>query len=337
MTATPSAADLADANPPTGIVWAYRFDPDGHAALIPNDDVGAALASFQVGWIWVHLALADTRCRAWIAQHAPVSDAARELLSGPDRHLRLDILGDEILGVMPDLHQEFADHSDDIIAIRFVMTDRLMITARQKPAHSVETNRRAIEAGKRFPTAVSLLDAVVDQFADAVARMAGKLGDELDVIEDHILRDEPSEDRARIGRIRLQSVRVHRQLAQLRAVFHRLEPRLAADNAPVAHAVRNLAQKLDAIDSEVNALHERARLLIDELAARTTDLTNRRLFTLSILSVCLLPATLVTGFFGMNTKDMPFQLSDHGTWWALVVVIVAPALTYWLLRRARAL
>src|SRR5690606_29210680 len=79
MTATPSAADLADAHPPAGIVWAYYFGPDGDAAPIPNEDVGAALASFTAGWVWVHLALADTRCRAWIAQHAPVSDAAREL------------------------------------------------------------------------------------------------------------------------------------------------------------------------------------------------------------------------------------------------------------------
>ena len=46
-----------------------------------------------------------------------------------------------------------------------------------------------------------------------------------------------------------------------------------------------------------------------------TEITNRRLFTLSILTACLLPPTLVTGFFGMNTKDMPFQNTDGGTWW----------------------
>lgn len=327
---------FADAMPANGIVWAYRFAPDGLAAPIPQDRVDAALAAHDGGWVWVHLALADARCRAWISQHAPVSEAARELLAGPDRHLRLDIVGDEIHGVIPDLHQEFAQHGDDIVVIRFVMTERMMITARQRPAHSVENNRRAIEAGKRFPTAVSLLDAVVDQFADAVARMAEKFGDELDAIEDRILRDEPSDDRGRIGQVRLKSVRVHRQLAQLRAVFHRLELRLTADNFPVARAIRKLAQKLDAIDHEVHLLHERARLLIDELGARMVAVTNRRLYTLSILSVCLLPATLVTGFFGMNTHDMPFQ-SSGGTGWALAVTVAAPALSYWILRRFKAL
>jgi zinc transporter len=280
--------------------------------------------------------LADTRCRNWIAQHAPVSELAREVLAGPDRHLRLDILGHEIVGVLPDLHQEFAQTGENLVRLRFVLTERMLITARQRPVHSIESNRRAIESGKRFPTAISFLDAVIDQFADTIARMAETLGDELDRAEDHVMHEEPGDERQRIGRVRLQAVRVHRQLAQLRGMFHRLEPRLAADTPAVATAIRALAQKLDAIDHEVGSLHERARLLLDELDARMTAVTNRRLFTLSILTACLLPPTLVTGFFGMNTKDMPFQNTEGGTWLAAAVALFAALACYWALRRMRA-
>ena len=137
--------------------------------------------------------------------------------------------------------------------------------------------------------------------------------------------------------MRLQAVRVHRQLAQLRGMFHRLEPRVAARTSRRwRRRSRALAQKLDAIDHEVGSLHERARLLLDEMAAKMTEITNRRLFTLSILTACLLPPTLVTGFFGMNTKDLPFQNTDGGTWWALGVAVVASAASYWALRRMRA-
>ena len=331
-----STTDLADVAPATGIVWAYRFGPDGSASLIPNSEVDATLAKPGAGWIWVHLALADNRCRAWIAQAAPVSDFARTLLAGSDRHMRLDILGHEIVGVVPDLHQAFADAGEDIVRLRFVMTERLVITARQRPAHSLDLTRRAIEAGKRFPSAVSFLDAVVDQFAEAVAQMAEQLGDELDAVEDHVMHEEPADERHRLGRVRLRAVRVHRQLAQLKNMFQRLEPRIAADNAAVGAVIRTLAQKLEAIDSEVASLHERARLLLDEMAARMTEVTNKRLFTLSILTACLLPPTLVTGFFGMNTQDLPFQHAHGGTWLALAVAGGATALSYWLLRRLRA-
>ena len=334
--ATMTTADLADVAPTTGIVWAYRFAPDGAAERIANEQVDAALTAPGDGWVWVHLALADQRCRAWITQRAPVSELARELLTCTDTHLRLDMLGHELVGVLPDLHLEFGHTSEDIVRLRFVMGPRLVITARQRPVHSVENTRRAIEAGKRFPTAVSLLDAVIDQFADAIARLADQLGAELDAVEDHVMHEEPADERHRIGRVRLQAVRVHRQLAQLRSMFHRIEPRVARDNNDVAAVISTLAQKLDGIDAEVAELHERARLLRDEMAAKMTEVTNRRLFTLSILTACLLPPTLVTGFFGMNTKDMPFQNADGGTWWALLVAAVAAALSYWMLRRMRA-
>jgi zinc transporter len=331
-----AAADLADATPATGIVWIYCFGLDGTAKAIPNDQVEEALADHGAGWTWVHLGLADTRCRAWIAQHAPVSELAREVLAGPDQHVRLDILGQEIVGVVPDLHQDFAKPGEDLVRLRFVMTERMLITARQKPVHSVENTRRALESGKRFPSAVSFLDAMIDQFADAVGRMAETLGTELDNVEDHVMHDEPVDERHRISRVRMQSVRVQRQLAQLRSMFHRLEPRVAADNAPVAQAIRALAQKLDAIDHEVGSLHERARLLLDELDAKMTAVTNQRLFTLSILTACLFPPTLVTGFFGMNTKDLPFQNSDGGTWLALAVAAGAAGVSIWALRRMKA-
>jgi zinc transporter len=332
-----SGGDTADATPQSGIVWIYHFQRDGCAALVPNDDIEGALAD-HVGWTWVHLSLADTRCRAWIANNMRLSEPARETLLGPDEHLRLDVLGQEIVGVVPDLQQEIAQATDVIVRLRFVMTERVLISARRTPVHSVEINRRAIEAGKRFPSSVSLLDAMIDHFADAVGHMAERLGNELDGIEDLLMHDddEIGHQRPRIGRIRLQSVRVHRQLALLRAMFHRLEPRIASDHAAVAQAMRALAQKLDAIDHEVGSLQERARLLLDEVAALTAETTNRRLFTLSVLTACLLPPTLITGFFGMNTKDMPFQNTDGGTWMALLVAVAASAASYWALRRMRA-
>ncbi len=331
-----AAADVPDANATTGIVWAYRFERDGSAQLIPADLVDQAIAEHSASWIWIHLGLADNRCRAWIANHAPASSLAREVLAGPDQHLRLDVIGSEIVGVIPDLHQEWDAASDHLVRLRFVMTERLLITSRQRPVHSIDINRRAIEAGKLFPTAVSFLDALIDEFADQVSHLADRLSAKLDTVEEHFLDEDPSDERVTVGQIRLQAARMHRQLAQLRGIFQRLEPRLAIDNAPVAQAMRALTQKLFAIDHEVASLQERARLLLDETTARMTAVTNRRLYTLSILTACLLPPTLVTGFFGMNTKDLPFQDPSGGTWLAGLFAIAAAGLTYWALRKLRA-
>jgi zinc transporter len=319
-----------------GIISAYRFAGDGAATKLDIANLDAELTNPR-GWLWLHFNLSNRRGHDWLAHNAPVSDVARETLLDPDEHIRLDIFGDEIAGVLPDLHQEFMQEGDDLVRVHFAISQQLMITARRKPLRAIELTRRAIDMGRKFPTPVSLFDAIADQFADVIARYSASLGDELDIVENHVLHDEIDDERMRLGRVRLQAIKTRRQLSQIRALFHRVEMREDVESEELVTAMRKLAQKFDTLDYEFSAIYERARLLQDEIAGRMTAITNRRLFTLSILTACLLPSTLVTGFFGMNTKDMPFQTGDGGTWYALLLVIAAGGLTWWLLRRTKAL
>ncbi len=55
------------------------------------------------------------------------------------------------------------------------------------------------------------------------------------------------------------------------------------------------------------------------------------------MTAFLLPPTLVTGFFGMNTTALPFAGSEHGTAYAVTIIIVSILLAWWLLRRVRIL
>lgn len=319
-----------------GVISAYRFTGDGAGKKLDVANIEAEVAD-KTGWLWLHFNLSNRLCHDWLTSRVPMSDAGRETLLDADEHIRLDIFGEEITAVLPDLHQEFLQEGDDLVRVHFAISPRLVVTARRKPLRAIELVRRAIDMGRKFPTPVSLFDAIVDQFADVIDRYSASLGEELDTVENHVLHDEIDEQRMRLGRIRLQAIRTRRQLSQMRALFHRAEMREDIESEPLLTAMRKLAQKFDALDYEFSALYERARLLQDEIAGRMTEITNQRLFTLSVLTACMLPSTLVTGFFGMNTKDMPFQTGDGGTWWALVIVILAGGLTWWLLRRTKAL
>jgi zinc transporter len=338
LTDTPSAAaQAAGPSPPTaGILWVYRFSADGTAASVPVNEVDAALAQHS-GWLWIHAGLADARCRLWLERSAPISAPAREVLLGPDEHLRLDMVQDEIVGVVTDIERDLTQPSESFGSLRFVMSDRLLITARRHALHSIELVHRAVEGGARYPTPVSLLDGIIGHFAESIGRLSEHLGNELDALEERVLRDDVSDERRRIARARLQIVRLRRQLAQMHSLFHRLELRVASEHKPLAAALRGLTQKLGALEHDVGSLQERSRLLQDEMAAKMTAITNRRLFTLSMLTACLLPPTLVTGFFGMNTKDLPFQQIDGGTWFAFAIAAAAGAFAYWALQRMRAL
>jgi|SRR5215475_88761 len=330
------AIDVTTVSPGAAVLWAFSFSPDGAGRHIAGSDIDAVLATAG-GWVWIHAGLADTRCRMWVERHAPISAAGREILLGADEHLQLNGTQGEVTGVLPDLQRELADASMDFARFRFVMTERMLITARRHPLHAIELTRRAIEGGAQFPAPMALLDGMVDQFVDAIEQLGEQLGDELDIVEERVLRDDLGDERQMIARVRLQVVRVRRQVSQLKTLFQRAEGRIAAHNPSLAIPVRMLFQKIDALDHDFGSIQERSRLLQDDVATKIAAVTNRRLFTLSILTACLLPPTLVTGIFGMNTKDLPLQQADGGTWYALAIAAASAGVAYWALRRLRAL
>jgi Mg2+ and Co2+ transporter CorA len=142
------------------------------------------------------------------------------------------------------------------------------------------------------------------------------------------------DERQRVARVRRTVVRLHRQVASFRALLGRFEASdEEARSVKLEIATERLVQRLDALDQEVIAAQERARLLQDEISARLSEESARNLNALSILTALFLPATLVTGIFGMNTTGLPFSDSGHGTVWAVALGALAAGVTYWVLRR----
>ena len=99
-------------------------------------------------------------------------------------------------------------------------------------------------------------------------------------------------------------------------------------------AAGRIAQRLEFIYQEVHTSQDRARLLQDEVSSFLANETNRQLYILSLLTALFLPATLVTGLFGMNVKGIPFAEEDASFWTAFLLTGAAASLTYLILRLA---
>ena len=97
--------------------------------------------------------------------------------------------------------------------------------------------------------------------------------------------------------------------------------------------MEKLSQRAAALDGDVLGTQADLRLLRDELDLQAAQRTNRNLYVLSILSALLLPATLVTGFFGMNTGGFPLAESPWGTFIAGLIALGSAAAVYVWLRR----
>jgi zinc transporter len=319
-----------------GLVWAFRFDAQGRGTALPLD---AAIVDDGEGWIWLHLQLADARARQWAAQDAPVPAAARALLASPDEHQQLQAWDGCIGGVIADLVRELEGATKHVGRVRFAMTDRLMISGRRQPLEGVEATRRAVEQGHPLAAPAALLEAFVEHVAAAIGALADSLNGKLDGVEDRLLAHPARDEGTQLARLRRVAVRLHRPLAGLRALFQRLEAASGggAVDETLRVAAHRLGQRLDALDHEILAIRARARMLQDEISASVTAQLNRNIHVLSIIATVFLPATLVAGIFGMNTKDLWFTDVAGGSVWAVLIAAACSAIVVVALRWLRVL
>jgi len=143
-----------------------------------------------------------------------------------------------------------------------------------------------------------------------------------------LLKDGPAPDARRFITLRAVMVRLHRAFVGLRTMLRRLEDR----HEPYAEAAAKAVSKLAPLDADLQAVQSQLRLLRDELDLQATQQTNKNLYFLSILTALFMPATLVTGIFGMNTSGLLWTGGRHGSLLATGLAAGSALLAYLILR-----
>lgn len=330
---SPTIADGPTALIP-GLVWAFRIHPDGRAEALPFD---AAIDIAHGHLLWLHFNLADSRALQWLAQadlHAP--EQARGLLLSQDTYQQLHASEDSVFGVISDLLRDIDDVTDQTGYLRFLMTERMLISGRHHALCAVDATRRALEGGRRIDSAAALLESIVENVADTMDNLADRLAVALDEVEEQVLSENTKDMLQRLGRLRRTCVRLHRQLSGLRLVFRRLEQKGVADVKPALKLrAGRLAQRLEDLDHQIIEMRERSRLLQEELQLQIEAQGNESLRVLSVMTALLLPPTLVTGIFGMNVKGLPLTTDDTGFLWAALMIASSSVTAFLVMKRLR--
>jgi zinc transporter len=316
-----------------GIVWAFQFDGQGRARPLPSDSHAELVC--DDGFVWLHLSLANARSRNWIDEQAGIPEPARELLLSKDDHPRIECDGDVLWGTVHDIHHDegMGDRSTDI---RFVLTPRYLLTGRRHAVRSANRMRERVEAGDEFESSAELFEHMLVAIADTVGASSREFNEQLDAIEDTVLSETVSDERAALLRLRRSISRQNRLVQAIRAILDQFqEPRFAKAPQAYRDLATRVGQRIASFQADFHLHADRARMLQDEMSAQIATGTNQNLFVLTIVTTILLPPAFVTGFFGMNTKGLPFADSEYGTLLAATFCVVAALLVYLVIRRYR--
>jgi len=315
-----------------GLVWAFRVHADGRSEPL---DVEQPVDIRGDGLLWLHFNLADIRAEQWlVASPLDLPGPAKALFLSKDNFQQMHTADDTVYGVISDLLRAIDRVTEETGYLRFVMTERLLLSGRHQALCAVDATRRVLESGHRIGSAAELFETIVEYVAETMERVADGVEQKLDALEERVLSDDLVDLRKDLGRLRRTCVRLHRQLSGLRFTFHRLEQQ-GDDVLKPALRLRagKLAQRLDALDHTIVEMRERSRLLQEELQLKIEEQSNKSLHLLSVLTALLLPPTLITGIFGMNTKGLPLTDVETGFLWAAALIIGSSAAAYYIMKR----
>jgi|GEM_PF-618564 len=325
-----------------GLVWAVRLRIGHEPAPLTVQDVDACLSGRglrEPGWAWLHFDTVHSAARAQVSGLRCLPDEVCQMLAETEYGAMLEAEGDLVWGALPAFDDAMAEDDRAVCAWRFAMLPDLLITTRRNPIPALGAAFRSLRPQAIPNGPAGIVDRALREFTDSVRRQLGQLDDELDRAEDALLLIESRTD---LGHLSGIVGKVRRRATELRRVLTPIDRVLRDEDLEMPdwaeHELRDRAERqVHAALDDLIALQDRARSLQDELGSSQAEETNRRLYIMSAATMLMLPATIVTGFFGMNTGGMFLTGGVYGTTIAGVVCFLAMAVTWIFLKFARLL
>jgi Mg2+ and Co2+ transporter CorA len=308
-----------------GLVWSCWDGPDGVEA-------GERPPPHASRFRWLHLDLWDRRSVDWVVREAALPDAIQAMFLSSDEQPRAHAMRGALALVLPDFEREFdREETERIGALHVALRHGLVLTGRHRPIHTADVIRHRTAQLDTLDAGVAL-DLILGSLADTLALRTAAVMSELVAVEDQLLADEQAPDTRALVALRRMTARLHRMARGMHMALFRAADDPLLDPAWAAALQRGL-QRLQAIERDVVAAQGQLRLLREELDLQSGQRTNENVYLLSVITALIMPATLVTGLFGMNTGGLPLAHGAAGTLVATILAAGSSLATWLLLRR----
>ncbi|WP_439558503.1 magnesium/cobalt transporter CorA [Dyadobacter sp.] len=173
----------------------------------------------------------------------------------------------------------------------------------------------------------ALLDVVVDNYFIVLE----KLGDELDTVEDQVIRGTEDLSLKQLYSLKRELTLARRQIWPLRDMLNQL---IREDNIQISKEVipyyrdlyDHVMQVLDTIDSYRELVASLAEVHLSTISNRMNSVMK----TLTIFSAVFMPLTFIVGVYGMNFEYMPELKMRYGYFyvWGLMAVVTTGLIFY---------
>jgi magnesium transporter len=297
------------------------------------------LDQFEIGPngpIWVDLEAPTDAEKAWITSHFGLTipdDVADEDIEESARfyeedngelHIRSDFLIDD-------------DENPRNVRVAFILFNQVLFSVHDE---DLPVFRLLRLRARRIPALISddrdvllrLYDADVEYSADALEGIYDNLEEHsAAVLTTDVSDEEAGKVLAAIAHEEDLNGRIRRNVMDTRrAVSFLLRSHML--NPEQVEASRQLLRDIDSLDSHTAYLFDKINFLMDATVGFININQNKIIKIFSVVSVALLPPTLIASVYGMNFRFMPELEQSWGYPFALALMtasVAAPMIYFW--------
>ena len=314
---------------PGEVIYALTLDgKGGMAPLTAGSEVPAAHPG------WLHLDYGNPDSARWLLQTPLLGEAAREALLGQSNRPKLVRMGETVLLILRGINHNKDHRPEEMVALRIFITPDLIISSRRRPLLSEQDVFNQLKLGGGADTPADWLVEICDALTDRAGEFVEELHDKiLDLEEMVLMRDMPAN--GRLALIRKQLIMIRRYLSPQRDLVARLANEKISwldedDRRRLLDIADRLRRWLDDLDAGV----ARTAVLADEINNLMAEATNRRAYQMSVMALLFLPASFLTGLFGINLGGIPGAENPTAFWvFCGSLVALASGLAIWLKHR----
>ena len=227
--------------------------------------------------------------------------------------------------------------------VSFTIVDDTLTTLREVPLRSfTELQRRLQVNPKQYPTGFSVFASILDQRVDLDADMIELLSKEISQYAKQIndLEDIDQELLIDISQMQENTMVVRENVVDKQRLISNLM-RSAKVPRSLEGRLNVLLQDISSLLSHTNFCFERLEYLQETVVGLISMEQNKIMKILAVVSVFLMPPTLIAGFYGMNVR-LPMIDADepNAVFWNWIIILgimVLSCLVIWLVFKKKKL
>ena len=215
-------------------------------------------------------------------------------------------------------------------AVSFTLVDDTLTTLREVPLRSfTELQRRLQVNPKQYPSGFTVFATILDQRVDLDADMIELLSKEISQYAKRINEEEDIDQELLIDISQLQenTMMVRENVVDKQRLISNLM-RSTKVPSSLESRLNVLLQDISSLLNHTNFCFERLEYLQDTVLGLINLEQNKIMKVFTVVSVFLMPPTLIAGFYGMNVRlPMVDADSPNASFWNWIIILAVMAIS----------